>query len=589
MDKIWHRPSKIVLGFDIGTTCSAVSIIHLMQGCKPQIQRVTKWPGQGDSQGNCRLPSWIWYDGYNRAVKLGAEALNQPAADADARGWQLVKYFKLHLHPSDMAPTSGFKLEALPRGVSISQIYTDLFRYLYSHTKLFFEEHNLDGGRTWQSLSNTMELVVAHPNGWGSREQGVLRSAAVQAGLSSQGSAHERIIFVPEAEASLQYCLSLTQASSLSIGTNIVICDAGGSTVDTTVYNVTKNNPMLKLNEVKSSACIQAGSIFVDDEASSYINRLISRANSSGDSVDIDTEEALHDFSRYVKPSFNGTEDSLSLKVGNRRLNRSQMGISGGRMKLTGTVVKSFFDACVIPILASVATQANGVNSPYYFLVGGFGDSPYLKSALKSRLNVSGRLITNNDPSAKAVADGAAIWSVARSVDARATRYSYGIQVLVTRDKNDAEHLARPAVIQASGVENTSHGWSEIVPQNKVMQSDSSIKSSYYREYSTATPHLPKLEVILYSTYHPATTQFMRDRQGNLYKGFDQVCTVTADLQTLHGLLERKYSNITGVYWKQDFQVCIRFGGTELSAYLEWVQNGKTMTGPATVIPMALS
>ena len=41
----------------------------------------------------------------------------------------------------------------------------------------------------------------------------------------------------------------------MQVGTNIIICDAGGSTVDTTVYNVTKNNPMLKLNEVKSSAC----------------------------------------------------------------------------------------------------------------------------------------------------------------------------------------------------------------------------------------------------------------------------------------------------------------------------------------------
>ena len=67
--------------------------------------------------------------------------------------------------------------------------------------------------------------------------------------------------------------------------------------------------------------------------------------------------------------------------------------------------------------------------------------------------------------SAKAVADGAAIWAVARSVDARAAQYAYGIQVLAAHDKNDAQHAARPVVIQASGAEMTSHGWSEIVPQ----------------------------------------------------------------------------------------------------------------------------
>lgn len=60
---------------------------------------------------------------------------------------------------------------------------------------------------------------------------------------------------------------------------------------------------------------------------------------------------------------------------------------------------------------------------------------------------------------------------------------------------------------------------------------------------------------------------------GNPYRDFTEVCTVAADLQNLKGILERKYSATTGVYWKLGFQVCIRFGGTEISAYLEWVQN----------------
>lgn len=80
---------------------------------------------------------------------------------------------------------------------------------------------------------------------------------------------------------------------------------------------------------------IQAGSIFVDDAASRYISGIISRAANSGNSIDIDKDEALHDFSNYVKPSFTGTEDTLSLKVGSRRLNRPQLSINGGRMKLT--------------------------------------------------------------------------------------------------------------------------------------------------------------------------------------------------------------------------------------------------------------
>ncbi|KAF8593415.1 hypothetical protein BDV93DRAFT_585597 [Ceratobasidium sp. AG-I] len=580
MDRIWHKPSKLVLGFDIGTTCR----------CTPEIQRVTKWPGQGDSLGNCRLPSWIWYTEYNRPIKFGAEAFNLSPAEGEERGWQLVKYFKLHLHPYDMGPSLELNLEPLPNGVSISQIYTDFFRYLYCHAKLFFEEHNLDGEQTWQSLSKNMEIVVAHPNGWGNHQQGVLRAAAVQAGLSSENASHQRILFVSEAEASLQYCLSAKLASSLVPGMNLVICDAGGSTVDTTVYNVTSTSPTLKLDEVKSSALpstgIQAGSIFVDAAAESYISSLISQAEITGKSIDLDVDQALHDFSNYIKPGFSGTEDSLSVKVGNRRLNHPQMGIRGGRMKLTSSVVKSFLDVSAQKILASVASQASNINSPYYFLVGGFGDSPYLKAVIKQRFNASRRLVTNNDPSAKAVADGAAIWAVVRNVDSRATRYSYGVVTHIPRDEHDMEHLARPVLVAPSGEERTTGAWSEIIPQNTVMQSESSIKSVYYREYSTPNPDLPVLSEVIFSTRLPASTQFLADRQGNLCEGFVGVCTVAADLQNLQGILVPAFSCANGIYWILQYTVCIRFGGTEISAFLEWEQNGKTMTGPATIIPL---
>jgi hypothetical protein len=46
---------------------------------------------------------------------------------------------------------------------------------------------------------------------------------------------------------------------------NLVVCDAGGSTVDTTVYHIATIDPMLELNEIKASACKPAG--WVDNAA----------------------------------------------------------------------------------------------------------------------------------------------------------------------------------------------------------------------------------------------------------------------------------------------------------------------------------
>jgi hypothetical protein len=31
-------------------------------GKKPEVQRVTEWPGQFESEKQCKIPSWIWYN-----------------------------------------------------------------------------------------------------------------------------------------------------------------------------------------------------------------------------------------------------------------------------------------------------------------------------------------------------------------------------------------------------------------------------------------------------------------------------------------------------------------------------------------------
>jgi hypothetical protein len=58
----------------------------------------------------------------------------------------------------------------------------------------------------WERYGPEMEAIIAHPNGWGIREQAFLRTAAVDAGLSSSDRAPTKIRFVTEAEASVHFC-----------------------------------------------------------------------------------------------------------------------------------------------------------------------------------------------------------------------------------------------------------------------------------------------------------------------------------------------------------------------------------------------
>lgn len=86
-------------------------------------------------------------------------------------------------------------------------IYRDFLAYLLQHTRRYFSERIIEGNRAWNAHFGSAEIVLAHPNGWGLKEQDFLRKAAIGAGLVTKQGASERVAFVSEAEASVHFCL----------------------------------------------------------------------------------------------------------------------------------------------------------------------------------------------------------------------------------------------------------------------------------------------------------------------------------------------------------------------------------------------
>ena len=107
-----------------------------------------------------------------------------------------------------------------PGGKTIIDVFADFMQYLLRSTKMVFESSEPDGKLTWDSISESIELVLTHPNGWGGPQQAHLRNAAVKAGIVQDTSAgYSRVHFVTEGEASLSYCAALTEA-----GRNLRVC-----------------------------------------------------------------------------------------------------------------------------------------------------------------------------------------------------------------------------------------------------------------------------------------------------------------------------------------------------------------------------
>ena len=101
----------------------------------------------------------------------------------------------------------------LPGGKSIIDVFADFIRYLFDSTKALFKTSEPNGELRWKTVSDNIELVLTHPNGWGGLQQAQLRTAAVRAGIVPDTPAgHSRVHFVTEGEASFNFCATHTEA-----------------------------------------------------------------------------------------------------------------------------------------------------------------------------------------------------------------------------------------------------------------------------------------------------------------------------------------------------------------------------------------
>ncbi|KAJ1303450.1 hypothetical protein OPQ81_011639 [Rhizoctonia solani] len=583
----WEGDTKIVVGIDIGTTQSGVAFAFLQNGAKQEIHRIISWPGQEAHNQQGKIPTLVWYDTNKRAVSFGAEAQSYTTEEqAEDNGWALAKYFKLHLHPSDMQARHELKLDPLPHGVTLRQIYSDFLGYLLKHTRAFFEDRILDGKQIWERYSPTMEVVIAHPNGWGIREQAFLRSAAVSAGFATADLAPAKVRFVTEAEASVHFCIHHTNLGTvLQPGTNFVVCDAGGSTVDTTLYSVKSARPILKLEEKRASACVQAGAIFVDFEAEKFFRRTFTNAGLNPDDVEEYTKAGVKDFEGHAKRAFKDEMAEQSVAVAHSRFNNTAIRARRGRMAISGSTLKEFFDVCVKEIVGSVDRQLTNLNVPYILLVGGFGDSPYIRSEFKKRYEPQGSQVTlTNDSTSKAVADGAVIWSTLSSVYSRAPRYSFGTDASILYNPFLHSRQGRVPYTCVNGEKMVTGMWSQIVQKGVALDSQVVCRESYRHLYSSATPDLElyTFDILAYSGEDKP--EWALDSEEEMLPGFQKSCTIRANLKNLQGALQSSVGSHGSRYWTLNYDICIRFGGTELEGYMEWEERGIKRMGPVTII-----
>ncbi|PVF93798.1 hypothetical protein CPB86DRAFT_876888 [Serendipita vermifera] len=601
-DKRHLGDENIIISMDIGTTHSAVSFSHLCRDDYPSVRLVTRWPGQENATGDAKIPTMIAYqDGIARY--FGVEARDYKNDD----DYEMAYWFKLNLHPesmkeSDLPPAYGsssprpsqIEIPPLPRRVTLRQIYSDFIKYLYDHTQEFFVESTPNGQNIWDRLESKIIIIFCHPNGWDISQQSFLSDCAVGAGIVKESEVDTRVDFVTEGEASVHYALAHTTSMSwLKTGTLFVVVDAGGSTIDSNLYECKSTEP-LRLEEAQRSECVQAGGVFVDRAARAILQKNLATSAKFGTDEFLDL--MVDYFEIKTKRLFGGSLSSNSIQFGRNSDNDRAHNILKGRITLTSEEIGSCFDDPITRTVDSCLKLLRERKVHHMLLVGGFGESPYMQQRLRTTFKPKGtEVVTVDQPSKKAAADGAIIWYLKQMVSARAARFTLGTDILRPYDPDDFEHRRRSAL----KIEHQDGRYYLKVMDNWI-EKDSSLENNWEltKLYSYSWKSFPDTNgvfswgVYAWEGYGPAL--WFEDELGkhsialsrrNPLPKMRRICTVKAERKQLVSAFETK-TGPQGKYWSVTFQVVVKFGGTRLRAWMKWKDEwGNAREGPASIIP----
>lgn len=104
------------------------------------------------------------------------------------------------------------------------------------------------------------------------------------------------------------------------------------------------------------------------------------------------------------------------------------------------------FQNALIDILASVerVIERSEKVCDALLMVGGFSESPYLRKMLREKFAGRGiQIVSIDDGTKKAAAEGATVWYLRQSVVARASRAWYGTNMTVVYSDSNTVHAER--------------------------------------------------------------------------------------------------------------------------------------------------
>ncbi|EEH37287.2 hypothetical protein PAAG_07568 [Paracoccidioides lutzii Pb01] len=374
--------TSIMIAVDFGTTYSGLAFSDPSQRTDAAIP-ITDW-GRGVSSQ--KVPSEIRFDGPgNEQFKWGFQIKH---------GQERHIWFKLDLDPDNSRTGKLTQLSRTLKDLFVSPpeyqrttedivaaYLTGLRRHAVAHLEKLY------GAAVMKDCQ--LDWIITVPAVWSDLAKKKTRTAAMRAGMGDTTS----LQMTSEPEAAAVYALKALDPHHIRVGESVVICDAGGGTVDLITYKMKSVNYPYEVEETAIGGGSQCGSTFLNRKFEELLMRKLNGKPISKNAKAM----AMSHFEKEAKRNF-GTEDDdedeedieFQIPIPGVEDDPS-VGISAGFLEMSYAEMKDVFRPVMKEVLSLLNEQIEAASAQgpisAVILVGGFGESTYLYRQIKQAVS----------------------------------------------------------------------------------------------------------------------------------------------------------------------------------------------------------
>ncbi|KAK6517736.1 hypothetical protein TWF506_004918 [Arthrobotrys conoides] len=375
----------LAIAVDFGTTFSGVS--YMPVGPNEQFTQLDNWPG---ATGKLyKVPTTISYrkDENNGIYVPDAFGFAAESAHPSKR----CSMFKMFLDVTDDIrrrqsiipnPEPGRRPTWEDLGKTVDDVIRDFLQLLYNHIKLTFVDEGL------RSEDMEYNFLFTVPAQFEILEIQKFRSLVRATGFG----AHTISVSLREPEAAILYTLNHGVRSLMPVGQCIVLCDAGGGTVDLASYKVTSHNPMTKVEQINIVTGRPCGSMNIDLAFKRFL--FDECLDQSWRSKLQDPENMIH-LQRMCKAfsdrkeAFDNSPSTPNITIQVSPPDLSGVNISAGYLRISRLKMCHLFNESITGTMECLKEHVDkclgdGLSIKSIFLVGGLGSSKYLHQRVRT-------------------------------------------------------------------------------------------------------------------------------------------------------------------------------------------------------------